>query len=190
MRAGDHHHSSAGPDEKQSLLDNINQIKMHGSYPDTLGRDAVHNAITGVQGAFLGAKASAQDTLGWLRHALQDPDDFSSAAVGRMVSKAYGKHEPPHTEHHMWRSVTSPRSSPPSSPLGSTHSPTEPSSNMRAASSKGMELAATHEARAAMGTSQPYDGSSSRVGSTIQHAAGMDVVAGGAAGAARDQDNV
>lgn len=64
MRAGDHHHSSTGQDEKQSLLDNINQIKIHGSYPDTLGRDAVHNAITGMQGAFLGAKASAQDTLG------------------------------------------------------------------------------------------------------------------------------
>lgn len=40
---------------------------------------------------------------GLLRHALEDPQDFSAASVGRMMSKEYGAHERPHVDQHLWR---------------------------------------------------------------------------------------
>ena len=63
MRVGDQA-SPTSRDEKQDLLNNINRIKMHGSYPDTVGKDAVHNAMAGMQGSLKEARASAKDTFG------------------------------------------------------------------------------------------------------------------------------
>ncbi|KAF8071054.1 bhcB [Scenedesmus sp. PABB004] len=88
------------PTEERGLLDAIADIKAHGAYPDVL---PPHLQLPDLQGRLA-------DTLGWVRHALEDPDDFSSAAIGRMVSKEYGRHERPHTERHAWLS------SPPGSP--------------------------------------------------------------------------
>lgn len=68
-------------------------------------RDAPAEVImSSLEGTMSTVSQHARDSLGWLRHAFQDPDDFSASAIGRMVSKEYGRHERPHTEHHMWRS--------------------------------------------------------------------------------------
>lgn len=48
-------------------------------------------------------------TADFFRHAIKDPDDAAAQTLGRMMSKDYGRHEPSHTEHHLWRN------SPPSS---------------------------------------------------------------------------
>jgi hypothetical protein len=39
----------------------------------------------------------------WAKHCLSEPDDVASQFAGRFVSKDYGRHEPPHTERHAWR---------------------------------------------------------------------------------------
>ncbi|WIA11792.1 hypothetical protein OEZ85_011885 [Tetradesmus obliquus] len=108
----DHQGPASQDEERDSFLANIDRIKLHqDSYPDSPMSlsSRVHGAIS-----------QAQEGLGWLRHVMQDPEDVAAAAMGRMVSKEYGKHERPHTERHAWRS---PRPSPPSSPTAPVSSP-------------------------------------------------------------------
>lgn len=128
----DHQGPASQDEERDSFLANIDRIKLHqDSYPDSPMSlsSRVHGAIS-----------QAQEGLGWLRHVMQDPEDVAAAAMGRMVSKEYGKHERPHTERHAWRS---PRPSPPSSPTAPVSSPIrQQQQQQQHAASPGVQAAA------------------------------------------------
>eukprot|EP00877_Chromochloris_zofingiensis_P008363 jgi/Chrzof1/3780/Cz13g08150.t1 len=96
--------------------------KSNGEYPDhamkpgetlsgtvAAARKSASTRFHNIQDAFTSSTQTAKEYIDFFRHAIKDPDDAAAQTLGRMMSKDYGRHEPSHTEHHLWRN------SPPSS---------------------------------------------------------------------------
>lgn len=101
---------------ERDLFDDVVRIQATQPYPDRL--PAIPSPLKRLAAAVEEARAATSSAFDALRHVVQDPEDAAAAMCGAMMSKDYGAHERPHTEHHIYRGSPHPAPRASSGPAG------------------------------------------------------------------------